>query len=169
MSTYSTSSDDDVDREVIALGNRIGERKIATLLIGDVIGRQLLLPLRLSVRVCVVVVLRGNDDASLLVGKVRDNVAPSEIVVDTQSDDEIFTGVGQETKGATCPAAAHSEHIGTVNFAPCPPVSELPNCPLDEVEEGICIDLVDPSGDCVGHSVGKKWMTSASVVHRVQS
>jgi hypothetical protein len=99
------------------------------------------------------VVFRSNDNASLLVGQVRDNVSLSFVVVDTQCDDEIFTGVGHETKGARCPAAAHSEHMSVVNFTPRPPVRVLPNRLLDDVEECVLIRLEDPSSNCVSHSM----------------
>ena len=154
-----TLSDNDVDLEVIAFGHSIVVRKIATLRILDIVGRQLLLPLLRSITILVAVVLRGNDDPTFFVGKVRDNVSPPLIVVDTQSDDEVFTGVGHETKRAARPAAAHGEHMCSLTFAPCSPVGVVPNRFLDDVEVRVWVGLVDPSGDCVRHSVGDRQET----------
>jgi hypothetical protein len=150
-----TSSDNDVDLEVIAFGSSIVVCKIAILPI-DIVGRQLLLPLLHSITILVAVVLRGNDDPSLFVGEVRDNVSPSLIVVDAQSDDEVFTSVAHETKRAACPAAANGEHVGSVNVAPFPAVGVVPNRLLDDVEVRVWVGVVDPSVDFVSHSVGNR-------------
>ena len=150
-----TSSNNDVDLVVIAFGRSIVVRKVAILPI-DIVRRQLLLPLQHAITILVAVVLRGDDDPSLLVGEVRDNVSPPLIVVDTQSDDEVFTGVAHETKRAGRPAAAYGEHMGSVNVAPFPAAGVVPNRLLDDVEVRIWVGVVDPSVEFVSHSVGNR-------------
>jgi hypothetical protein len=128
-------SDNDVGRKVVAFSYGVADRKFTALVIAHTVRLQLALPLGHTVTVFAVVVFRGNDDPSLIGAQVRDNVAPSLVVVNTQSDDEIFAGVGLETKGATCPAVLHFEHMGSVNFAPDTGGSVFPIRLLDEVEE----------------------------------
>ena len=97
-----TSSNNDVDLEVVAFGFTVDERKVAALVIPDIVRRCLALPLAHAITVLAVVVLWSNDDTSMFVGgEFRDNIAPSLVVVNTQSHDESFIGVGHKTKGAT--------------------------------------------------------------------
>jgi hypothetical protein len=148
-----TLFDVDVDLEVIPLGYNILERNFATLGIFDTVTRQLLLPLLLPIAVLAAVVLRRNDDTGLLVSKVRDNVTPTLVIVDAKGDDEfLVSGVGHETKGATSSAAAHLEHVGLINFAPCPAVSEVPDRLFCDTEECVRVDMEGARGDCVTHS-----------------
>jgi hypothetical protein len=158
-----TFSNNDVGREVIAFSYRVADCKFTAPVIADTVRLQLALPLGLTITMFAVVVFRGNDDASLIGLQVRDNVAPSLVVVNTQSDDEIFAGVGHETKGATCPAGFHLEHMGSVNFAPDTGGTEFPASLLDDVEECACIVLIDPNGDCVSHSDKRCICTSGSL------
>ena len=151
-----TSFDVDVDLEVIALSYNILERNFATLGIFDTVTRQLLFPLLLPVAVLAAIVLRRNDDTGLLVSQVRDNITPTLVIVNAQGDDEfLVSGVGHETKGATSPASAHLEHVGLVDFAPCPAVSEVPDRLFCDAEECVRVGTEDARGDCVTHS-GKK-------------
>jgi hypothetical protein len=113
-----TLSDNDVGREVITFNYGVTDCKFTTLVVADAIRLQLALPLGLTIAMFAVVVFRGNYNASLFGAQVRDNVVPSLVVVNTQSGDEIFASVKLETKGATCPAVFHDEHMGSVNFAP---------------------------------------------------
>jgi hypothetical protein len=55
--------------------------------------------------------------------KVGDDVTPTLVVVDTQGDDEVLASVGLETKGTAGSAAAHGEHMGSVDFRPRSAVS----------------------------------------------
>jgi hypothetical protein len=97
-----TSSNNDVDLEVIAFGFTVLERKVAALVIPNIVRRWLALPLAHAITMLAVVVLWGNNDCSMLVGgEFSDNIAPSLVVVNTQSNDESFIGVGHETKRAT--------------------------------------------------------------------
>ena len=106
------------------------------------------------------IILRGDDDTSLLIGKICDDVAPTLIIVDAQCDDEVFTGVGRETKGATRSATAHGEHMGSIDFSPSSAVGVVPDCFLDDVEERVPVGLVDLRGDSVAHPGRKKMRGS---------
>jgi len=147
-----TSSNDDVNLEVTSIGYSVLECKAVTSSANDIVSHQLLLPLPLPVAVLIAVVFRRDDDPSLIRRKVRDNVTPTSVIVDTQSDDAALVGVGHEAKGAARPATAHREDMGPVNFAPCPAVSEFPDRLLNDVEECVRIALVDTRGDRVTHS-----------------
>jgi hypothetical protein len=149
--TYS-SSDDDLDREIVSIGHSVGERNVATFGVLDVVRRQLRLPLFLPVAVLVGVILRRDDDTSLVGRKVRDNITPTLVIVDAQCDDEVLAGVGRETKGATRSATTHGEHMGSVGLAPRSAVGVFPDCLLDDVEKSVLVGLVDLCGDCVAHS-----------------
>ena len=144
-----TSSDDDLHLEVVPLSNIVGEGESATLDVGDGVVGQLRLPLLFTVFVRVGVVLGCDDDTSLIVSKVRDDVAPTLVVVDAQRDDEVFAGVGQETKGAGSSAATHGEDMRSVDFAPCSTVGVVPDRLLDDMEERVLVGLVDLGGDGV--------------------
>jgi hypothetical protein len=136
-----TSSDDDLDLEVLSFGHSVGERKVATLKVLDIVGRQLRLPLLLAVAVLVGIVLRRDDDASLVGRKVRNDITPTLVAVDTQRDDEVFASVGRETKGATRLATARHEHVGIVDFAPRSSVNVFSDHLLGDVEERILVGL----------------------------
>ena len=102
------------------------------------------------------VVLRRDDNSASLVGrKVRNDITPTLVVVDTQRDDEVFASVGRETKGATRPATARHEQVGIVDFAPRSSVGVFPDHLLGDVEERILVGLVSLYGDHVTHSRGK--------------
>jgi hypothetical protein len=147
-----SSSDDDLDREIVSIGHSVGERDVATFGVLDIVRRQLRLPLFLPVAVLVGVVLRRDDDTSLVGSEVRDNITPTLVVVDAQRDDEVFAGVGRETKGAARSATTHGEHIGSVGLAPRSAVGVFPDRLLDDVEKSVLVGLVDLCGDCVAHS-----------------
>ena len=151
-----TSSNDDLDLEVVSIGDSVVEGKFAALKVRDAIVGQLRLPLLFPILVAVGVVLGSDDDASLIVGKVGDNVAPMLVVVDAQSDDEVFASVGHEAKGTAGSAATHGEHMGPIYFTPRSTVGILPNRLLDDVEEGVLVGLVDLGSDGVTHS-REKW------------
>ena len=150
-----TLSDGDLDLEVVSINDGVVERELATLNVRDTVSGQLCLPLLLTVLVAVRVVLRGDDNACLVVLEVGDDISPAFVVVDAQSDDKVFTGVGNETKGAGSSATTHSENMHSVYKAPRSTVGVVPDRLLDDTEEGIVIGLVDLGRDGVTHSRGK--------------
>ena len=99
-----TLRDHNSDLQVIAFGHSVLIRTCATFQVGDLVHGQVASPLLFLISVLRIVVLWGNDTSGLTVRKVRDDVAPSNIVIDAQGDDEDLAHVGQETKGATCTA-----------------------------------------------------------------
>jgi hypothetical protein len=147
-----TSSNDDVDLEVMSVGHSVVKRKGATFIVLHTVTRQLLLPLSHTIGLVGAVVLRVDDDASLLISQVGDDITPTLVVVDAQRNDEVLAGVGHETKGARRSATAHSEYLGSVSFAPCSAISKIPGGPLDDAEECILLGLGDLCGDIVSHS-----------------
>ena len=140
----------------MSLSDGVDKRKLAALKVRDAVVGQLRLPLPFPILVTVGVVLGSDDDASLIVGKVGDNVTPTLVVVDAQSDDEVFASVGHEAKGTAGPAATHGEHMGPVDFTPRSTVGILPDRLLDDVEEGVLVGLIDLGSDRVTHS-REKW------------
>ena len=147
-----TSSDDDVALEVVSVGYSVIDRKVATLDVLDVVRRQLLLPLLLTVAVLVRVVLRRDDHTGLVGSEVRDDVTPTLVVVDAQRGDEVLAGVGREAKGAARSATTHGEHTGSIDIGPRSAVGVVPDGLLDDAEEGVRVGLVDLYGDRVTHS-----------------
>ena len=103
--------------------------------VGDLVHSQVVSPLTFSI------VPWGNDASSLIAREVRENVAPWLVVVDTQCDNVALVRVGQETKGATRPASAHSEQMVTVNLVPGSTIGVLPDCLLDNTEEYVPVAL----------------------------
>jgi hypothetical protein len=150
---WLTLSDHNADLQRIALGHTVIERILATLQVGDLVCTQLLLPLLLPIRVFQAVILWVNDASGLIVLEVRDDVAPSLVVVDAESDDEALACVGQETKGARCPASAHLEHMFTFDLVPGSAVGVFPDRLLDDTEERARggIGLVDRYFDRIAH------------------
>jgi hypothetical protein len=69
-----TSPNDDLGLEVLSFGLSVGERKVATFEVLDIVRR---LPLLLAVAVLVGVVLRRDDDTSLVGRKVRNDITPT--------------------------------------------------------------------------------------------
>ena len=98
----------------MSISDGVVEREFATLGVGDTVSDQLRLPLLFTVLVAVRVVLRGDDDTGLVVLEIGDDIAPTLVVVDAQSDDKVFTGVGNETKGAGSSATSHRENKHSV-------------------------------------------------------
>jgi len=125
---------------------------LATFSVLDTVRRQLLLPLTLPVGLAVV--LRRDDDTSLVGSKVRDNVAPGLVVVNAQSGDEVLLGVGHEAKGAASAATAHLEDIGPLDLVPSAAIGKLPDSLFDGAEECSGVGDEDARGDCVTHSRG---------------
>ena len=121
--------------------------------IGGLVRLQLPLPLLLHVRVVLAVILRINDASGLVVLEVSDDIAPSLVVVDAQSDDAAFVIVGQEAKGAGRSAAVHPEHVGPVDLIPGSTFGEIPHRLLDDAEELVLvgISLEDKDLDLVTH------------------
>ena len=140
----------------MSLRHGVNDREVATLQVLDAVRRQLCLPLLLPVGVLVGVVLGCDDHTSLVGGKVRDDVAPTFVVVDAQRDDEVLaSGAGHETKGAARSATTHREYMGSTEVVPRPAISVFPDSLLDDVE--VCVrGLVDTCSDCVTHSRRKK-------------
>jgi len=140
-----TSSNDDLNLEVISLGHSIIELEVATFDVVDIVSRQLLLPLLRPAAI----ILRGDSNASVIVVEIGDYVTPTFVVVDAQGDDEVLAGVGHETKRPARPAAGHGEHVRSVNQVP----GSLPHYRLlDDVEEYGRVDLVDLRGYLVTRS-----------------
>ncbi len=164
---YFTLSDHNSDRQVIALGHNILERILATLQVGDLVRSQLLLPLLLSIRVFLAVILWVNDASGLIVREVRDDVAPSLVIVDAQSDDEALARVGQEAKGARSPAPAHLEHMVTVDLVPGSTIGVFPNRLLDDTEVRVLagISLVDKHLNRITHFFFEKKRVSVESEH----
>jgi hypothetical protein len=131
-----TSSDDDVGVEVVTVRHGKGDREVPTLCILDVICRKLLLPRSFPVRVLAIIILRVDDDASLVVAKVGDNVAPPLVVMDANGNDEVLAGVGHETMGAACSTSTHAWHMLSVRLSPGSAAGIVPNGLLDNVEVG---------------------------------
>ena len=150
-----TSSDGDLNLEVVSINDGVVVRELASLHVGDTVRGQLCLPLLLTVLVAVRVVLRGDDNASLVVLEVGDDISPTFVVVDAKSDDEVLVGVGNEAKGATSSTTTHSENMRSVDAAPRSTVGVVPDRLLDKVEECFVIGLVDLDSDGVTHSGGK--------------
>ena len=159
-----TSSNDDLDLEVVSIGDSVVEGKFAALKVRDAVVGQLRLPLLFPILVTVGVVLGRDDDASLVIGEIGDNVTPTLVVVDAQRNDEVFAGVGNETEGTTGSTATHGEHMGPVDFTPRSTVGILPDRLLDDVEEGVLVGLVDLGSDGVTHSRGK-WSEEQKEQH----
>src|SRR6266702_5484554 len=153
MFRWLTLSDHNSDRQVIAVGHNILERILATLQVGDLVRTQLLLPLSLPIRAVIAVILWVNNASGLIVREVRDDVAPSLVIVDAQSDDEAFVCVGDKAKGAGRPAPAHLEHMVTVDLIPGSTVGVFPNRLLDDTEVPILagISLGDKHVDRITH------------------
>src|ERR1700753_1743115 len=135
-----TSSNGDLADEVVSLGNRIAEPDVATLGVLDAVRHQLCLPLSLAVAMLVGVVLRRDGNTGVAGRKVRDDIAPALVVVNTQGDDKVLVGVGLEAKGAIGPAAANREHISSIDLAPR---SAVPDRLLDDAEECVRVGLVN--------------------------
>jgi hypothetical protein len=153
LTGWLTLSDHNSDLQLVALGHSVLERILATLQVGDLVCTQLLLPLLLPIRVFRAVILWVNDASGLIALEVRDDVAPSLGAVDAESDDEALARVGQETKGARCPASAHLEHMVTFDLVPGSTVGEFPDRLLDNTEERARggIGLVDRYLDRIAH------------------
>jgi len=92
-------SNHNMARQVIAFSLSILQRILATFQVGDLVHGQLLLPLLLPTRVVLAVILWVDDTSGWITLEVRDDVAPSLVIVDAQSDDEALPRVGQEAKG----------------------------------------------------------------------
>ena len=140
---------------MVSISDGVEDREFATLGVGDTVRGQLGFPLLLTVLVAVRVVLRGDDDTGLVILEVGNDVAPTLVVVDSQSDDAVFTGVGNEAKGTASSTTTHSEIQHSVGAAPRSTVGVVPDRLLDDMEECIVIGLVDLDRDGVTHSRGE--------------
>jgi hypothetical protein len=148
---WLTLADDDSGLQIIALRHGVLERTLATLHVGDLVRSQLLLPLLHPVREVVAVILWVNNAGGLIVLDVRDDVAPSLVVVDAQSDDEALARFGPETKGARRPATSHLEHKVTIDIVPAYGVLERGLLDDTEVHVGAGIGLIDRHLDRIAH------------------
>ena len=155
MPKRRTLSDGDLDLEVVSISNGVNEREFATLEVRDTVSGQLRLPLLFTVLVAVGVVLRGDDDTSLVVLEVGDDVSPTLVVVDAQRNNEVFAGVGNETKGTASSTTTHGENMNSVDKTPRSTVGVVPDSLLGDAEECIVVGLVDLGRDGVGGSVGE--------------
>ena len=151
--TYRHLSNDSPNCEFVAVGHDILKRKLVTLQVGDLVRLQLPLPLLLHVRVVLAIILWINEANGLVILEVRDDIAPSLVIVDAQSDDAALTFIGQEAKGAGRSAAVYLEHVASVDIAPGSTFGEIPRCLLDDTEELILvgISLEDQHVDLVTH------------------
>ena len=150
MFGWLTLSDHNADCQVIALGHSILERILDAFRVGDLVLRQLLLPLLLPLRLSFAVIL-WIDDASGLILEVRDNVAPSLVIVNAESHDEAPPRVGHEAKGAGGPAPTHLQYIVPVDLVPGSTVGVFPNCVVDYTEKLAGLSLVDKYFDTITH------------------
>ena len=151
MFGWLTLSDHNSDVQVIALRHSVLVRKLATLHVGYIVRNQLLFPLLLPIRVFRAVILWVDGQSGLIVLDVRDDVAPTLVVVNAQSDDEALARAGQETKGARRPASAHLEHMVAVDLVPGSTVGVFPDRLLDDTEERVRIGLVDKHFNRIAH------------------
>ena len=151
MTRRLTLSDDDIGNELVALANDVVHGELASLEVGNAVGAQLPLPGCIAIGERSVVVLGCNDNAGLVVGQVRDNVASTLVVVHAESDDEVLASVCDEAKGAAGAAATHGEDLGAVDLGPSAAVGVLPDRLLNNLEERVRVGLVDFDGDGVGH------------------
>ena len=124
---WLTLSDHNLDLQVGALSISIVERILDTFRVGDLVLRQLLLPLRLPLREFVAVILWVDDASGLIVLEVRDDVTPSLVIVNAESHDEAPARVGHEAKGAGGPAPAHLQYIVAIDLVPGSTVGVFPN------------------------------------------
>lgn len=147
-----TSSNEDVHLKVISVSHSIFKQKGASFVVFHTVSDQLLLPLSLPIGVLVIVVLWVDDDASLRISEVRDDITPSLVIVDTQCDNEVLSGVGQEAEGTGRSATTHCDQLGSVSFVPRATIGIIPDRLLDDSEECILVGLVDLCVDCVAHS-----------------
>lgn len=140
----------------MSVGYGVLDGELATFGVLDTVSGQLLLPLSLTVGVLVAVVLRRDDDTSLVVGKVSDNVTPGLVVVNAQSDDEVLLrlGVGYEAKGAACATTTHREDIVPLVLVPSSTIGKLPDGLFDRAEACTSVGVEQARGDCVTHSMG---------------
>ncbi len=153
MFRWLTLSDHNSDRQVIAVGHNVLERILATMQVGDRVRSQLLLPLPLPFRGVLAVILWVNDASGLIVREVRDDVTPSLVIVDAESDDETLACVGDKAKGTGRPAPAHLEHVVTVDPVPGSTVGVFPNRLLDDTKVSVLAgsSLVDKHFDRITH------------------
>jgi len=151
-----TLSNDNGDLEIPSLRHSVDERKGAVMETGDMVARQLRLPLLHTWPQVwsVAVVLWVDDDAGVARAEERVNIPPTPAFVDAQRDDEELVGIRTETKAARRSATANREHMSPIDFAPCSSVTAAPDRLLDDVEESVCVGLVDLRSDRVDHPKG---------------
>lgn len=161
-------SDDDVGGKVVAL--RLGEFDLVlpTLSVGHAVGDELFLPL--IGPLSTVVVLGVDNDASLVVLQIGDDVAPPLVVVYADSGDEVLTVIRKEADGAGGAAATHGELVLAIaKLRPTAAVGVLPHRLLDDAEESVGVGLEDAEGDGVAHSVGGQIYQSDALDQRQRS
>ena len=147
---WLTLSDHNSDLQVFAPHHSVLERKLATLQVVNFVSRQLPLPLLLPIRVFQAVILWINEASGLIVLDVRDDIAPSLVIVDAQSEDTALAFVSQKAKSTGRSTATHLEHVESVDVAPCSTVSVIPNRLLDNAEV-LGISLEDHYFDRITH------------------
>ena len=82
--------------------------------------------------------------------ETRGHVAPTLVIVDAESDDEVFV-VAFEAEDAGGATPTHGEDVLIVGDSPRATVGEVPNGLLDDLEPGAGVALVEAAGDGVGH------------------
>ena len=151
-----TSFADDIALEFFPFTDSVFACKFATFLVVAPEFRQLLLPYGLVLLLGVV--FRRGDDASVFRGNVRDNVAPTFVIVDPHSDDEGLALAIFETHGAAVSAATHGEDMAPVGFVPSTALSVFPDRLLNAAEvrgQFLVLALVEARGDCVESHSGR--------------
>ena len=151
-----TSLADDVALELFSFPDSVFARIFATRLVVATEFRQLLLPYGLEVLLGVV--FRRGDDASVFRGNVRDNVAPTFVIVDAHSDDEGPALAIFETHRAAVSAATHGEDMAPVGFVPSTALSVFPDRLLNAAEvrgQFLALALVQARGDGVESHSGR--------------
>ena len=109
----NTSSDDDVGAEVISFSNSVVDCEIPVLRVPDAVLTELAFAGASAARGAIVV-LRVDNNASLLLGEVGNNVAPAPGVMDTKCDDEPLSAAADKAEGTGRAAAAHRENVFAV-------------------------------------------------------
>ena len=99
-----------------------------------------------------IVVLGMDGDARLVIGEVRDDVAPPLPVVDADGHETYLAIVSHEAKGPGSSAATHGKHMLSIRLGPSSTVGKMIDGLFNDVEEGVGVSLVDADSDLVGHS-----------------
>lgn len=104
------SADDDIGAEIISFSDGVVNRDIPALYILDTVLSKLPFACAGAFRIAVVV-LRVDNNTSLLVGEIGDNVAPALVIVYAKRDDEFLVVFAHKAQGTGRAAATHLENV----------------------------------------------------------